>query len=635
MEVSKSKISTQAVTISTPVKMNVFDGKPVGFSEVVGFKRETTKVASLRWTPETDWIGDKTGIARFIAKKATQTAVLKKTGVDILGSGDYQPILKLCVDNGWIPASALQKKVTYKNINGTFHINRTFLLKDLANELRTLHRGTVTYTPELKFGIPAVVFKVKDPKWTYQFFENGTVLFAGIKDPSMIDEPQKLFKEFFEIIPPVFVMTTNKPTEKSSKLASRYRLAGTWNALIAPPKGFYIRPGTNGKPRLYRWRNMKQNPQTKEWLNHGALNLTAVVPKVIKAFKNAGHPIPKTTTNAFQKAGYPLVAAAAKKNSRRAPSWNAVKPGYYVRPGPGQHPYWYKEPKGKATVKKTVVAAYKAAGRDIPAAVRKMFAINEVVVVLAPAPAPPAAAAPSNRRAPSWNAVKPGYYVKPGPGQQPYWFKEPKGKVAAKKTVIAAYKAAGRNIPEAVRKIFGITEVLLVNKKTHNVTMGINGMIRINGQQASRFTKAQLIAIARNMNIPQANKSLKPIDLVRLIQVKAGVKGQGNMTYNVKVNDVYYKFLNNGRVEKTKSNKQGFAKRTVGKWTTFKNKNKVAKVYLPANKYPGYKYSTILNHKKSLIKSPSSNLSNFAANLEAEMLNQAYKNKYKAIKNLL
>jgi hypothetical protein len=564
MNVSKPTISTQVVTIKTNIKFDNFENEPKGgITEVAGYKGPS-KTASLRWTKETGWIGTKTGISKLVIK-ASQTAVLKKTTIDILGSGNYETMLKTCINNGFVPESALHHKAGYKNINGIFHVNKTFVLKDLAKELRTLPiTSSVTYSPELKFGIPAVVLKLKTPKWTYQIFENGTVLFSGLKDPSEIDEARNVFISFFDTIPAIFVMGPKvKPqVEKKSKLANRYPLAGTWNALIKPPVGFYIRPGTNGKPRLYKYRKMIKHPQTSEWLNHGPMVLSAVAPKVVKAFQNIGKNIPQSTLNAFSKAGYPL----------------KMKPVTVVK-------------------------------KD-------------------------------NRRAPSWNATKPGFYVRPGPGHQPYWFKEPKGKAAAKKTIIAAYKAAGRNVPAAVRSMFGITENINVTKKVHDIVMGINGMIRINGQQASRFKKAQLLTIARNMNIPEANSSMKPIDLVKLIQNKAGVKGSGNMTYNILMNGVYYKFLNNGRLEKTKSNKQGFAKRTVGKWSTFKNKNKLAKAYLPPALHNGYKYSTILNYKKSIVKkavspvssaSSASSLGNFAANLEAEMKNQQYRDKYRNV----
>ena len=590
-KVSSSKITTQVVTFKADVDLGaLFKNTPKGFSEITGVKA-TSKNVKLRWTPGTGWIGDLEGVTKFTIKKGQHTVVLTGSSVDILGPGNYEPALLACVKSGLVSKTLLRTKPTYKNINGIFYVNKPFILKDLAEELRNLpasmREKIIPYAKEA--GVPAVVLKLKDPKWTYQFFQNGTVLFAGIKDPSELDEPRKLFKQFFTEygVVPFLVMNLGKPAAigkpavkntgaKKAALANRNPLAGTWNALKKPPPGFYIRPGTNGKPRLYMWRKMEKNKTTKEWKNLGPMNLTAVAPKVAKAFANAGHNIPQSTLNAFRNAGYPL-----------------------------------------------------------PTNVKE-------------------AAGPSNaRRAPSWNATKPGFYVRPVPGQQPYWFKVPSGLASGRKTVITTYAKAGRNIPAAVRAIFGISGNVKTNTgAAHKIEMGLNQMIRINGRQATRLTKAQLVAVARNMNIPQANATLNPAQLIKLIQNKSGIKGIGNRTYNLKLNDVYYRFLNNGRVEKTQANKKGFAQRTTRNWATIptSDQNKIAKAFLSANYHAAYnlqpknkKYAALLiykNSKKPLPVTPSNNsnsnsnsnlgnLANFGAELEMELKTQQHKNAYK------
>lgn len=589
-KVSSSKITTQVVTFKADVDLGAFfKNTPKGFSEIMGSKA-TSKTTKLRWTAASGWIGNLENVTKFTLKKGQQTIVLTGSSIDILGPGNYEPALLACVKSGLISKGVLHAKPTYKNINGIFYVNKPFNLKDLAEELRNLPASMrdkiIPYAKET--GVPAVVLKLKSPKWTYQFFQNGTVLFAGIRDPSELDAPRKLFKEFFTEygVVPFLVMNlgktpaVGKPVAKNTgakkaALANRNPLAGTWNALKKPPHGFYIRPGINGKPRLYMWRKMQQNMATKEWKNLGAMNLTAVAPKVVKAFANSGHNIPQSTINAFMTAGYPL-----------------------------------------------------------PTNVKEAVGGN-------------------NRRAPNWNATKPGFYVRPGPGQQPYWFKIPSGMASGRKTVIAAYMKAGRNIPAAVRKIFGIGENVRTNTgAVHKIEMGLNGMIRINGRQATRLTKAQLIAVARNMNIPQANATLNPSQIIKLIQNKSGVKGAGNRTYNLKLNEVYYRFLNNGRVEKTQANKKGFAQRTTRNWSTIPtvNQNRLAKAYLPANMHASYnlqpknkKYASLLIYKNSLKPLPNSpaensnsnsnlgNLANFGAELEKELKNQAHKNALRSL----
>jgi hypothetical protein len=160
-----------------------------------------------------------------------------------------------------------------------------------------------------------------------------------------------------------------------------------------------------------------------------------------------------------------------------------------------------------------------------------------------------------NRRAPSWNATKPGFYVRPGPGRQPYWFKVPAGLASGRKTVIKTYTDAGRNIPKAVRTIFKIGENVQTAGavQQHVVKMGLDSVLRINDRQATRLTKKELLAVARNMNIAQVNEKSTPAALIGWIQWKAGVGNKPNRSYDVYVNGMYYTIGNNGRVTRTTS----------------------------------------------------------------------------------
>jgi hypothetical protein len=242
-------------------------------------------------------------------------------------------------------------------------------------------------------------------------------------------------------------------------------------------------------------------------------------------------------------------------------------------------------------------------------------------------------AAHANRRAPSWNATKEGHYVRPGPGQQPYWFAIPKGIESGRKTVIAAYTKAGRNIPQAVRTIFKIPASVTVAaaKPKHEITVGLDGILRINGRQAVRLTVPELVAVARNMNIAAVNAKMKPTEIIQWIQSTSGLSGKkASKNFNVEVNGTKYRFLNNGRVERTVGKS-----RTTRNWSTIPvaNQNRIAKTFLNASYHDAYnarprnkKYEALLIYKNSLVpvtpstKSPSSaassvNLSNFAANI--------------------
>ena len=537
-KVSPSALTAKIVTFKLPTSFrSVFDSEPKGFSEITGYKSSFKKPV-VRWVQGQGWIGDSDGVNKVIAKKGQQTVVLTDKYFDVMGLGNYEAALLAIVKNGWAPSVLLRAPPVYKKIDGIFYVNKPFILDDLRDELKKLPASMVESIgryDEKVGGVPAIVLKLKKPKWTYQFFKNGTVLFTGIKNPSERDAPRQLFKEFFtdkyDLVALLALNLAKSPairkpgaqaaTAKKAKLANRNPLAASWNA--APPMGFYIRPGTNGKPRLYKWRKMERNVTTREWLNRGALNMAGVGPKVVKAYANAGVPIPRATLNAFIRAGHPLANGAKK-----------------------------------------------------------------------------AVAGPKNRRAPSWNAMKEGFYVRPGPGKQPYWFAVPAGIAAGRKTVIKAYTDAGRNIPASVRAIFKIGNNVNAFKPglQHVIKMGLNSVLRINNRQATRLTKAELLAIARNMNIPEANAKMAPARLIGLIQNKAGVTTKLNRTYDVLVNGTFYTFMNNGRVEKT----TGEGVRTRRAWATIPaaEQNKIAKRLLPMNLHTEYNATAKANRFNTL-----------------------------------
>jgi hypothetical protein len=587
IKVSKPKITAQIVNFKTDVNFGeIFQHAPRGFTEVLGYAKSFRK-PDVRYVTGTGWVGEATGITKVAAKKGKQTVMLTRDGIEVLGAGNYEAALLGVVKNGWAPKTLLSASPNFKKIDGQFNVNKDFSLEDLADELKNLPASlgpkVNPYEPEI---FPAVVLKLSKLGWTYQFFKNGTVLFSGVKSPKDIDLPVELFKKFFtEFGVSTFVFGSgsvriglpNKGTNKTAKLAERYNLAGTWNALKKPPYGFYIRPGTNGKPRFYPWlRIEKRAINIGEAMPHintkyFPMNLKAVAPKVVKAFRNVNKPIPQTTINAFVEAGAPLTMNENTKS------------------------------------------------------VAKLV----------------------DRRAPSWDATKPGFYVRPGPGQQPYWFQIPSGIASGRKTVIATYTKAGRNIPQTVRNIFKIGNNVktAAEVREHKVVMGLNQILRINNRQATRLTKKELLAIARNMNIAQVGEKMKPAEIIGWIQSKAGVGPKPNRTYDALVEGVFYKFLDGGRVERT-TNK---GVRTTRNWTTIPvtEQNKIAMAVIPANLYSEWsnvaktnRYNTIraMAAAKKPIKVPSppkpkaktpspsstgSNINNFGKELEMALKLQA------------
>ena len=447
VRLSKSKITSFMTSVDAHVDIpRIFTHAPVGFKEVYGYQ-----AIAKGWNPqiryhEGKWIGNPTQINYVFAKRGKLALRMTTKEISISGSGNFEEIamaLNKCYLNGWITAANRNKPHQIKSINGTFKVNRKINLEVLAKLLEgssslaekpSLRSGKVEtlsespnanigggnerspnigegnwglgfgerpepmYAPEKKKRTKAprktlksLVLKFKKPKFTYTIFENGTVLFTGLKNPEDLEVPKEFFKQFFAVPGSSNAVFGNAVTKRGEtnreRLARRYPSAGTWNRLVNPePRAYYIRPGPNNKPRLYPYAYYTQLEQGPMVLNSKA-NLKSVYTKVKKAFEKVGQPIPAHTLKVFRNAGYPLNNAPAENKkkyantaNRRAPSWNAEKPGFYVRPGPGKQPYWAAVPAGLAAGRKTVIKKYADAGKNIPAAVRKIFSIGSNVV---------------------------------------------------------------------------------------------------------------------------------------------------------------------------------------------------------------------------------------------------------------
>lgn len=491
-----------------------------GFTSVVGYFN-LRKLPIVRYA-NGEWMGlDRSSSVKYIvAKIKNLTVKLQPDHIEISGSGNYEEALRYCIKNKWIPVSASRLKPEFKIINTKFTVNTGIALENLAEEVNQevpelLDEPAVyDYNPELGSTFPSLKLKFKRPKLTFQVFQSGTVLCSGIKNLEDLEVPRELFKQLFTsrgVSKTVFNM--KKGSTGGSKLAARNPSAGTWDKLVSPvPAGYYIRPGTDGQPRLYVYQYFIQLEEGPAIFDpKGKVDLSGVAPKVVKAFAEVGQPIPASTLKVFREAGHPLEAITVAEEPR-----TAMK----------------------------------------------------------------------NRRAPGWNAEKPGFYVRPGPGQQPYWFKIPKIKSSGKKTVLSTYTKAGRNIPAAVRKIFGISENVKVNasERKHLIRMGINNILRINNRQATRLTKAELVAIARNLEIPEASETLKPTQLMQLIQSKAGVSG-AIRKFNANINGTKYRLREDRKIEKTQGNKQ-----TVIEWKHIPaaDKVKIGRAILAKENWAGF-----------------------------------------------
>ena len=554
---SKPVITAQIVSFSLPTNWRaVFESEPKGFSEITGY-RSAGKAPVVRWT-QGRWVGDESGVTKLVARYRNVTIVLSDSGFDVLGAGNYEQALLAIVKSGWAPKLLLKAPPTYKKIDGMFNVNKRFDLEELASELRKLPATMrETVRPALEFGVKAVLLKLKKPKWTYQFFENGTVLFTGIKDPKDIDLPRELFFQLLSPtygVAPAFAFQAGrgmlmKPRKNAgaaarARAANRYPLVASWTT--TPPAGFYVRPGQNNKPRLYMWAKMERRMGLPYPVQVGQLKLTAKnAATVARRFAEVGVEPPPATKQVFRDLGIPLPTKNLEKraaNRAERSEWNFV------------------DPSGKK-------------------------------------------------------------YVRPGPGHQPRVYDVPKDKKAGAKTVIKSYAAAKRNIPQAVRALFGIgANVKTANSSApkHRIEMGLDKILRINGKQATRIPVGELLAIARNLGIAQVNAKTSKANLMGYIKTRTGTSNRPNRSADVLIDGLYYKFLNNGRVRRV--TEEGVA--TEREWATLGAdvRQKIAKKLLTPdlfNEYNSLNLGNRFNAIRAVLQGKKANVEKAAANKAA------------------
>ena len=390
---SKPVVVSFVATIPGHISLD-FSKIPAGFKEVTGFTKGV-KNARIRYI-QGKWIGKNTGINTIRAKRKSITIEGKKNMIVLSGSkiDDIKDVLKMAHKNGWITATVRDSKPQFRIINGKFNVNRQIDIKDFKDLLNYLPANTFRESPRMHDDtikglrqIKALVIKYKTGV-TFHVFKNGTVTFTGSED---IEAPREIFKELIKYSDKILTGETHfrlpKNANTPSRLAGRYPLAaeGNWSKVptYRAPVGYYVRPGTDGLPRLYPYQYLRKLTNGPVVENGPPVNLGPRALIVKKAFEKVGKPIPAFTLQLFRNAGHPLNTPVnenkvkyANTADRRAPGWDATKAGHYVRPGPGKQPYWAKIPAGLGAGRATVIKKYTEAGRNIPSAVRKIFSIG-------------------------------------------------------------------------------------------------------------------------------------------------------------------------------------------------------------------------------------------------------------------
>lgn len=414
----------------------------------------------------------------------------------ITSSGPYERVLRF-LTKYYFPGIFFNK-VTIIKIDGRTHVDTSINLDELGREIVTkVPRGAYGWFNERELYAGARL-TWKNPKMSLILFANGTILFQGLKSMDVVKQVHKVFTELF----------TKYGVDMRATMHLRAR---------------HIRP--------------------------------------VPARKN--------------------LSAKRKRAAGRyemAFGYDNTKEGFYVRPGANKSPRFYPVPSPSKLplVRQKVLRAYTNAGVNIPNSVKQLFGFNASVQLKEKA---------EIRRAKNWSDAKEGFYVRPGPGDQPYFYKIPKGVAAGRKTVIAAYQKANRRIPTPVREIFKIpaSPELEHLPKNHALNRNAKGVLRLNGKQIDRYTTDQLVQVARNLGIAEVNSKMKVAQIANAIKKKLGSPpslspGDANLV----LNGVPISFLMNGRVMRGGRARQ---------WATLKaaEQNAIAKEYLVNTNYTNWK----------------------------------------------
>lgn len=473
-----TKPVTTAKTVTLYVPWGMFslpETLPAGITSVEG-RVLLGNPPTCRLTRSHGLVGDPTGVAHwnFRVEGGGAAAMHKSSSMHITTSGQasYEPVLRKVAK--FFPGLRVNTNtVKLTKVDGRLNIDHKIILDDMARHFARnvpASLGSISNEPEL-FSSGAFVHW-KSPAMTLVFFTNGTVLIRGTKT---LSAAPAVIHRIIQYVGPLNMFKREVAT------------------------------GLNGR----RLTNAAGRP----------------VYEPLAATRMRTVPTASRNKN---------VQRLAKLDTRypRARSYANTRNGMYVRPGPNGLPRFYPVVANMSLVHQKALRAYANAGVNMPAHVLAAFG-GAAGGVVAPKKSPP-------RRAPNWNANRPGFYVRPGPGKQPYFYKIPTGKAAGRKTVLKAYENAGVRVPARVKNIFGITGSASPTRAAG--VYNIRGD-RINGKQYSRYTVAQLVRIARNMNIPGASENRTAAQIFAMIKNKRGPSPSPSPTSpNVTVNGRHYTF---------------------------------------------------------------------------------------------
>jgi TATA-box binding protein (TBP) (component of TFIID and TFIIIB) len=372
---SPVEITGRTVSFTIPFSRFQVPAKlPAGFISIDG-RQFLSKPAVARIT-KTGILGNVDGVNHWFVKTTAGFALIHAGGtVQITAPntiGRVAAQLERIMPG--ILASASHARVTKfdARLKVNRYINPERFVSSFAREI-SANKGSVSYEPELN--VNRISIKWKSPAMTLMVYMSGLIQVFGASKPA---NAQKVVAEIFNKtvahadifkretylnftgrrVVGGFAGTSYHAPSKNEKAARG--AAAKLNARHAPVSGYnhvpgpgqYVRPGPNGKPRLY---NIKGN-----------MSLSAT--KITKAYEKAGINMPQYLKNML---GSAFVFYGASKGANRAANWNAKKNGHYVAPGPGKQPHFYKVPKDLKAGYATARKRYNEAGVNMPLHVRR------------------------------------------------------------------------------------------------------------------------------------------------------------------------------------------------------------------------------------------------------------------------
>ena len=99
-KLSKARILSTIIHVKTDVDIDsILESKPKGFTNVAGY-RGTGRKPVTRYVGS-NWISteNNSGITQIVAKKGTQTIMLRRDSIEVLGTGNYEAAFLAVVKN--------------------------------------------------------------------------------------------------------------------------------------------------------------------------------------------------------------------------------------------------------------------------------------------------------------------------------------------------------------------------------------------------------------------------------------------------------------------------------------------------------------------------------------------------------